>query len=141
MNIRMKINFHLAVIFSLISYIVALFVIPVCHELEVFYAESNCSVCNEVGTPSGNVNISELCTLGSLCHTPNHHHHNHPIHNDHCQICLTIQHNSGMGQIPKAIDSFPDVIVTAFHCPETDLHFNSVIVTQNEIRGPPSLSI
>ena len=132
-------NNRIAIVLSLILYLISFFGISFYHSVEILSDTDNCPACNEAGTSSDKTNISERCKPDNPCHNPNHTHHNHPAHNDNCSLCInTQQHLEGallgcsnnLNSDTLCLNAFTSISNTAYENPI----FNAI-----EIRGPPVL--
>ncbi|MFH0889478.1 MAG: hypothetical protein V1871_09760 [Planctomycetota bacterium] len=134
-------NNRIAIVLSLILYLISFFGISFYHSIEILSNIDNCSACNETQTASDKTNISERCESDNPCHNSNHTHHNHQSHNHNCSLCINIQQHfegallgcsSNLNSDILCLNVFPSISNTAYENPI----FNAI-----EIRGPPILFI
>jgi hypothetical protein len=132
-------NNRIAIVLSLILYLISFFGISFYHSVEISSDTDNCSACNEAKTSSDKTNISERCEPDNPCHNPNHTHHNHQSHDHNCSLCVNIQQHfegalleclSNLNSDIVCLNSFPSISNTAY---------NNSIFDTIEIRGPPIL--
>ncbi|MEK7310187.1 MAG: hypothetical protein AAB038_05160 [Planctomycetota bacterium] len=131
---------------SLLLYIVALFVIPVCHITEVASATADCSACSlsrslacsEKAGTTNSVAVSERCEPDNPCHNPNHTHHKHPLHDQHCSLCASLQRfaNNPSSSADNAVLDFSSLTACQ---PIDDIIHNDSVSQAIDIRGPPIL--
>ena len=135
---RNKLLSHFATIAVIIGYLVSSF--GVCwHIAEENDSHPNCPVCNETtlypNTPSLNVSCPDF----QHCHNPQHHHHNHPIHDSHnCQICHTAFGCKITHTDIEFVISPQNNYVKLFHV--TEIIISQTTFTTESIRGPPVVS-
>ena len=123
---------------SLILYIVALFVIPVYHTIEVSSTASDCAACSEESATSNQIVVTEKCEPDNPCHNSNHSHHNHPLHDHHCSLCASIQ--GFANNLSPSTDNTVLDFSSAPDCqPIDDIIHNDSVSQSIDIRGPPAL--
>jgi hypothetical protein len=135
---RNKLLSYFVTIAVIIGYLVSSF--GICwHIAEENKSHPNCSACNETASHSNIPSFNESCSDFQDCHNPQHHHHNHPIHDsDNCQICHTAFSNKITHPDTEFVISPQNNCVKLFCI--TEIIISQTTFTAESIRGPPSVS-
>jgi hypothetical protein len=127
-----------AILIALLSYLVSSFAVFGAHLSEIASAEDNCPACREANNfAAGTINVYERCEPGNPCHNPNHSHHNHPLHDDNCSLCLII-HQHFSGALTQSANNYYIELTSDNLCLFIrETIYNNAIPENIEIRGPP----
>jgi len=130
-------NNRIVIALSLILYLLSFFGISFYHSLEILSDTGNCPACNETKTSSDKTTIGERCEPDNPCRNPNHHHHNHPAHDDNCSLCLNIQHHFEGALLNCSSNLNPDILCFNSLPASSNILYENPIFNTIEIRGPP----
>ena len=132
-----KITTRIAIVLSLIFYLISFFGISFYHSVEISSDTNNCPACNETKTSSDKTTVSERCEPDNPCHNPNHHHHNHPAHDDNCSLCANIQQHFEGALLGYSTNLNSDILCLNAFTSISNTAYDNPIFNAIKIRGPP----